>query len=276
MDSQPDLVIVELLIANLLSDDFEPPEAALIRARGRTAVPTLLAVLRGDLDEQFDDRGIAPVRAHGSAAWMLSQIGDPSAIQPILDIVTRVDPVTDQETPLNSLWDALVATGSAAFEPTLQAYASAEVARARPGLGFVLSRLGVRDERLFPIIVETFYEDLFWGAYAMRNYGDQRAVPHLKYALDRFLPHAYSNNIDDTEAEYEAILDALSDLGALTTEEGWDYDERLDEHYRRLREASEQARDHRSSSPDPDELEVTDADTAKGWWIPRDPTELPN
>ena len=274
MESRIDQGIVELLCESLQSDEVEPPQAAWVTARGPEAVPTLIAVLQGELDDFLAERELSPSEAQSTAAWLLSTIADPASIQPILDIVTRIDPLEDRQKPLNSLWDALAATGSAALEPTLRAYAEAEEPNSRPGLGFVLSRLGVHDERIFPILVETFYEDLFWGAYAMRNYGDLRAVPHLKHALEKFLPHAYGNGPSDIEAEYEAILDALRDLGALSDEESEAFDERLDEHYRRQYEAAQAGEEPQLWDRNP--IEVADSDTPAELRLPLNPSDLPN
>ena len=239
MNSQTDQEIVDLLIRALQSETIRSPEEATITAHGPAAAPTLIAVMRGELDELLTERGLLPSEARGEAAWMLAKIADPASIEPILDFVTRFDPTANQHFPVEALWDALAATGSTALEPTLRAYARAEEPKSRPGLGLVLSQLGVRDERIFPILVETFYESLHWGACAMGEYGDQRAVPHLKHALDKFLPSIRGTHPGDIDADYEAILEALDKLAPLSDEEFYAFERRRAEYERRQWEAAQ-------------------------------------
>jgi hypothetical protein len=177
-----------------------------IVSRGARAVPTLLALARGEMEREG---------SHSRWPWLhavelLGDIKDPATIEPLLEILIA-EPL--YYTERNQLVSALAATGERVLEPALRVHASSEGAGA--DVAMLLARLGVRDERIFAILLDHLQRDLQRGAGLLADYGDPRAVEHLHQAFDAYQPWEPRS----AESVLFSIETALQRLGSDITAE---------------------------------------------------------
>jgi hypothetical protein len=99
------------------------------------------------------------------------------------------------------------------LEPALRARAESVDARYRVILGIVVTDLGVRDERLFELLVEMLEEAPLTGAKCLARYGDPRAIEHLGRMLDACAVASDALASD----EVLALGDAIEQLGGTLT-----------------------------------------------------------
>jgi len=147
--------------------------------RGSAVVPALLGILEdGELARQdAPGRGYAPVHA----ATLLSQLGAADAVAPMLRVLARCDPM---DVLHSTLVDALESMGTPVLEPALAACAVAGSEDHRAAIASVLSGLGVRDDRILPVLLDALKDDVLLGAGLLAEYGDPAALAHLGAALD--------------------------------------------------------------------------------------------
>lgn len=132
--------------------------------RVQVAVPRLVQILAEDTS------WTRPLASH--AAWALGKIGDPQAVQPLLDAV---------QTQLTAALDALARIqDERAFAAALEAFAQSH----HPHLATLLGKRG--DRRAVPVLISAM-EDAdglvrFYAARALGRLGDPRAVPILTMA----------------------------------------------------------------------------------------------
>lgn len=125
-------------------------------------------------------------------------IASRAIVAPVLLASEQIDACTDVEPLLETFfgvaWDqklhhqllrALARFGGPALEPVLAALPRARDLHERAALCEVLSKLGVRDDRLFDVFRELFADDRNYGALTFATYGDPRALPLLQRELDR-------------------------------------------------------------------------------------------
>jgi len=150
-----------------------------ILRRGSAVVPALLGILEdGELARgNAPGRGYAPVHA----AKLLQQLGAADSIAPMLRVLSRCDPM---DVLHGTLVDALESMGAPVLEPALAAYAVARSEDHRAALANVLSGLGVRDDRILPVLLDALKYDVVLGAGLLAEYGDPAAIAHLGAALD--------------------------------------------------------------------------------------------
>jgi hypothetical protein len=143
------------------------------------------------------------------AVELLAQLKAPEGIAPMVRALMRHEP---GEVIYDALLYALEELGTAVVPATLEALAGASTLEERFGLLSVLSRAGVRDERIFTALLAQLQEDPTQGAMNLACYGDPEAIEPLKRALDAY-PLA-----DDTEDLFanQAIIElqgAIEELG---------------------------------------------------------------
>jgi HEAT repeat protein len=150
-----------------------------ILRRGSEVVPPLLCILEDDelAREDAPGHGYAPVHA----AKLLSQLGTADAIAPMLRVLARCDPM---DVLYSAVVDALESMGAPVLQPALAAYAVAGSEDHRTAVANVLSGLGVRDDRILPVLLDALKYDVVLGAGLLAEYGDPAALPHLDAALD--------------------------------------------------------------------------------------------
>lgn len=197
-----------------VGEDLPPATRRHILALGREAIPTLLAILTAD---DLTDAG-APGEGHAPAhaAVLLADLGAVDAIEPMIE---RLLNAPEEANVQWAVVQALPQLGPAVLEPALRAL---EVARNQEAgdrerdIVTVLGRLGVRDQRVFNLLIEQFHDAFARDAWPLAGYGDPRAVPHLARALSQIRL--------DTSDPYDLALDeaidmagAIRDLGGTLT-----------------------------------------------------------
>ena len=144
-----------------------------VLAPGAAAVPALLRILN---DEALE--GWAPVHA----VRLLGRMRISEAIGPMLRALAETD-------SLDMLRDAIVASmpeiGAPVVEPALRAYTESDDLAFRESVSSILSRIGVRDDRIFTVLLEMLaISPSRVGDLA--QYGDDRALPYLARAFDAY------------------------------------------------------------------------------------------
>jgi hypothetical protein len=169
-----------------------------ILARGDAAVEPLLEVLFEHADEEE-----CPAPMH--AAALLGELRSPRAIEPLLDLLVRIAP----EDPLcDAIIMALSSIGEPALEPTLVRWRQVRADRDQAVLyEEVLANLGVKDERIYDILMKGFRGDPLIAWY-LGTYGDPRCLPDLIRAFDNSDPMAVT-----------AIGETIEKLGGELTRE---------------------------------------------------------
>ncbi len=144
------------------------------------AVPALLPFVQ-DVELTNEDapgEGWAPIHA----VELLTELKAVEAIEPMLQLLAETDPLSIVH---DRLLTSLPSMGAAVLEPALAAHAQCGDAEVRSSLCSVLCKLGVRDERVFRILVRSLEFAPDAGASDLSQYGDPRAIPHLRRTLDR-------------------------------------------------------------------------------------------
>lgn len=180
-----------------------------LQALGTLAVPALVELLDDDALATAPGGGWAPVHA----AHFLGDLGATEAIQPMLRLLAETDWMDALH---DALLQALPRLGPPVVEPALKRYLETDDAELRHALAAVLSEVGVRDERIFELLVAQVREDPGL-ARLLASYGDERAIPHLRMALDEYqIVDSESPFANQTLVELEA---AIVELGGTLTEE---------------------------------------------------------
>lgn len=162
------------------------------------------------LDEDAPGGGWAPIHAVN----LLAEIGAEEAIAPMLRLLALTafpDIVHDR------LILGLGRMGRSVLEPALVAYAGNQDPDFRYSLCGVLAELGVRDDRVFEILLDQLDEDIGAGAMYFAAYGDPAAMPYLSEVLDE-VP------VTDDPTENHVIIElvaAIEGLGGGLTEGQW-------------------------------------------------------
>lgn len=115
------------------------------------------------------------------------------------------------------LAEELPSWGEELVPALLEVLAEVREPRARFGPLEVLSRCGVRDERVYAVLLESLAEDPFEGAMHLSEYGDERAVGPLSAALGVY---ALADDVADVFAQQTVIelAHTLEQLGGVLDE----------------------------------------------------------
>jgi len=157
----------------------QKPQREVLESEG--IVETLISIL---IDEELGAAdhprgGYSPIHA----ARLLGELRAEAAIGPMLEVLR------------NTEWDAIIhdmiiqslpLIGAPVVEPALAAYLASEDEELRSSVAGVLAGCGVRDERLFKILIERFEEDLDDAGLDLGTYGDPRALENIVLAFDEF------------------------------------------------------------------------------------------
>jgi len=164
------------------------------------ARPLIEAVERDLAEPCGDDAVVAAIRLLG--AWRVE-----AAVGPLIALLESAD-------SLEHVWSAAIFAlgeiGLPAVEPLLAAHGRRRDDDDGAGIANALSETGVRDERIFELLLATLRESRALGAILLAEYGDARALPALSTALDGFEvdPKSPIANIDGFDLE-----DAVVTLG---------------------------------------------------------------
>jgi hypothetical protein len=206
-------MVVESVGAELIQAGRRLPDGLHDRvlAHGSAAVRELIAVLDDDalLFETGPGAGWAPIHA----VDLLGELRAVEAIEPMLRVLAGTD-------FLDIVHDRMLLRmpqiGAPVIEPALRAYADSTDDDFRLSLAAVLSRTGVRDERIFTLLVERLGRDRSEANHLV-DYGDRRALPLLHAALDRCL--AGSGGGPFANQDLIELRAAIEDIGGVLTGE---------------------------------------------------------
>jgi hypothetical protein len=189
-----------------------PPEVeSRVLEQGDAAVAPLIAMLedRALLSMYAPGKGWGPIHA----AVLLGKL---RAVDAIAALVAALADSEYRDAYAEEVVQALTNMGSAALEPVLQAHAGASEYFHLLDLESILCALGVRDERIFTVLLGALERAPRYGAIDLARYGDERAIEHLRRAFDR--PDLEFDSLFEGEAADE-VRAALLALGSSLTEE---------------------------------------------------------
>jgi len=193
-------------------EKLSPELKAEIVARVPSVVPELIAFIEDDelAFEEAVGAGWIPVHA----ADLLVDLRAESAIDALLAALVRGD---EDGILMNKIAVRLPELGPVVFEPARRLLEATIDEFKRDVLVSVIAKLGVRDERIFTWCKARFEADPVLGSISLADYGDERALPLLRRAIEEFepdwtSPYGARDLADFTEA-YERIAGQLpSDL----------------------------------------------------------------
>jgi HEAT repeat protein len=173
--------LVRLLID--AGEEMPPHLRERILSFGPAVIPPLIALLEDDALalETAPGEGWAPIHA----AELLGELRAAEAVGPMLRQLEEDDVGSILR---DTVMQALPALGPPALESILPAHAAATDPLNRMTLAGVLSQLGIRDDRIYQILIDELASETEAGAMHLADYGDPRAIPLLSAALDSFEP----------------------------------------------------------------------------------------
>jgi hypothetical protein len=183
-----------------------------ILQRGNSVVPELIAILKTGELARDDAPGDGYVPIH--AVKILAELRATQAIEPMIQLMSKCD---STDTLCNDLIRTLRGLGSPVLEPALLAHARVKTDEQRNAIADVLSGIGVRDRRIFSILVKLFQREPGLGAGLFVSYGDPEALPYLLDALDAYKGGA-RHGIRASAEIYE-IACAIEELGGTLSKE---------------------------------------------------------
>jgi hypothetical protein len=190
-----------------------------ILALGQAAVRPLIALVEDPEAalETAPGGGWPPIHA----VTLLTELGAVEAVEALLRALVLsnwMDILHDR------ILVHLPKLGAAVLEPALAALARTTTADVHRSLCAVLAALGVRDERVFRVLCDSFEQNRMLGAVNFGEYGDPAALPYLLGAIERFEPDF--EHLNDA-TELASMVEAVEALGgALSPEvrsrlDGW-------------------------------------------------------
>ena len=185
--------------------DLDPGLRAEIIALGPSAVDALLdlaARYEPEIDE-VPQYGWGPMHA----VVLLGEWPSERLVEPLLALFCRT-PTLDLM--LDRLIVMLPKLGAPLVEPLLALHADGDHFR-RGDCATILARLGVRDDRIWELLVSRLGVEEFVNADALGHYGDPRAIPLIAAAFDAVPPNTMEL------WGLEECADAIRDLGGTLT-----------------------------------------------------------
>lgn len=206
--NQPVQSLVKLLA---VSDELQDDVRAEILRKGKHVVPALIAIMEDDDLARDNAPGDGFVPSH--AICLLAELNATEAIEPMLRVLSRCDFSDDRH---GALLEALASFGEASLEPALTAYSAAKTDDARDGIAVALAEIGVKDDRVFSILIELLARNTGLGAGMLGAYGDEAALPYLSNELDAtFIPGSPNFALP----EKLELVSAIERLGGSLTQE---------------------------------------------------------
>jgi len=171
-------------------------------------VPELIALIEADLAHEPPDDTWATLHA----AVLLGEIGDTRAVPVLIRCLAEGSGLMLLH---EQAFKTLVGLGAAALDSCLETYTNSDNASLRYDMACVLSRLQIKDERIFNVLTETLSRNPVVGANALFDYGDPRALALLSKAFVR-QPIEPSESLLDKHIFIE-LRAAFIDLGGQLT-----------------------------------------------------------
>ncbi|MFN2218935.1 MAG: SEC-C metal-binding domain-containing protein [Anaerolineae bacterium] len=147
--------------------------------------------------------GWAPIHA----ADLLGTMKVEAAIEPLLTVLEDMD---FDAILYNNVLFALEKIGPVALEPALAAFERADNPNCRTALCELLSKLSVKDERIFQALV-VHNEDNPGYAYMLAEYGDPRGLDYLSRALDEY--EVFEDESPFAHQDVIELVDGIEQLG---------------------------------------------------------------
>jgi hypothetical protein len=181
-----------------------------ILAMGEAAVAPLVEIIEDERLHISDGpgKGFAPIHAIELLGELRAEAAIPAMLR-VLQSTNWMDWIHD------GVIRALAKVGAPALEPCLRAHAETSSEVSRDGLTAVLAGLGVRDDRVFEILLRQLEEEPDKAAASLAEYGDPAALPYLSRAFDRYeIVERDSPFANHSAVEIEAAIEELG--GELT------------------------------------------------------------
>lgn len=178
-----------------------------------TIVPALIEILLDDnlAAEEAPGHGYAPIHA----AHLLGKLCAPEAVEPMIE---RLRETGFDDILHNALLFALPRLGAAVVEPALRAHAGTDDRDFRISLAGALAECGVRDDRIYELLLRMLPNETEQAAGCLWRYGDSRALEHLARAFDSFRIERGNRALaNQTLIELREAIEQLG--GALTPEQ---------------------------------------------------------
>ena len=175
---------------------------------GASVVAKLIELLQ-DEEASFEDspgNGWPPIHA----VDLLVDLKAEEAIEPLLEVLeaSSIDDIIYSRIAIR-----LPKLGAPVLEPALRLMDEVIDGDVFDALCSVISELGIRDERIFELLCDHFETDEALGAICFAEYGDERALPLLKEAIEEFEPNWESEfgmmDLNEFEEAYKRIAGAL-------------------------------------------------------------------
>jgi hypothetical protein len=154
------------------------------------------------------DRTDYPVDLDPELIALIRSWRAPEGLPLLIDYIAE-DPI---EIP-DEVVEAVVEMGELAFEPLLALYKGLEESD-RSEVAFILASLGVRDQRIFDLLIEHANFDLSDGAFLLSVYGD----PAGKLYLENRLASLSGGGEQEVDRQVKYALQALSEERPETSE----------------------------------------------------------
>ncbi len=183
-----------------------------ILAAGADVVPFLIAIL-DDFKVEPEDEERDPDRVWPAvhAVDLLVTLRATTAIQPMLRVLCWT---FSTQRVHDRILVRLPELGAAVVEPALAYVPHAE--ELEP-LAVLLTDLGIRDDRIFEVLLRHFEDGGFYGAWCLGDYGDRRALPYLVRRMEAFRPDRYEGNLD-WPVELAELMSAVRGLGGVVSD----------------------------------------------------------
>lgn len=178
-----------------------------------SVVPTLVEILldEGLASEDSPGDGYAPIHA----ARLLGELRAEAGVESML---RRLQETDWNDILHNALQFALPKLGAAVVEPALRSHAETTNSDFKTSLAAVLAECGVRDERIYGLLIAMIPNQPDDAAGCLQRYGDRRAVEPLSRAFNAFrLDRGRNPLANQTLIELRDAIEKLG--GALTTEQ---------------------------------------------------------
>lgn len=214
-DEQIDEIEDPYLLVRLLLEEGEnlsPKLRAKIISKRSAVVSPLINLLNNEAVqmEQAPGQGWAPIHA----VALLGELKAEEAIQPMLNWLAKTE--AGEDILHSKIITGLGALGEAAYQPMLDAFEQAADKDLRRSLCDALVCSGIRNDRIFNIILDFFKADKGYGAMSFALYGDPKALDHLHYALSECEYQDESQNLFANQIIID-LTQAIIELGGQFT-----------------------------------------------------------
>lgn len=182
-----------------------------ILVQGDVVVPSLISVLNMEAlhMEGSPGDGWAPIHA----AALLGELKAEEAIQPMLRWLLETEP--SEHILHGQLTTSLGLLGEVAYPFVLEAFEKADEDY-RLSLCDVLVNTGIKNERIFNIILDYLHTQIDYGAMISSIYGDAQAIPYLRQALKDWKLEDVTDRLMANQEVIE-LCAAIKELGGTLT-----------------------------------------------------------